>query len=397
MSDPNETAVTFGSDAVRAKFDTIGIGSLADFIFQGDADLVPPPMLVKGLLPFDGVAFIGGQSGAGKTFIAVDLALALATGTPFFGREVRERVGTVILAAEGRGMLAARVEAARLERAPNERRVPVAWAAEIPALMTPAEIKKFGSRLAVARRYFKTEFAVRLGAVFIDTVVSVFDMEDEDDNSEAARAIRKMRELGNASGALIVPVHHYGKTVTTGLRGGSSWRAGADAILSVLADRDDTTGEVKNRRLALAKSRDGAEGPIGRFAFRPVEIGIDSDGETFGTLVVEPILGRPIPERSIRAGKENRGVRAFREAFAEAIDTNGVQFAVLNDGPLVRAVRVQDVRAQFGRRYASGEGSEEGRSDAVRVAFKRALHQLAGQFPTEVKADGVEWVWASNG
>lgn len=395
MSDPNDTLRTFGADAVRTKFDTIGLGSVADFIFQGDADLIPPPMLVKGLLPFDGIAFIGGQSGAGKSFIAVDLALALATATPFFGRAVREKVGAVILAAEGRGMLAARVEAARLERAPNERRLPIAWLAEIPQLMSPAEIKKFGSRLAVLGRHFKTEFSVRLGAVFIDTVVATFDMEDEDDNSEAARAIRKMRELGNACGALIVPVHHYGKSITTGLRGGSSWRGGADAVLSVLADRDDTTGEVRNRRLALAKSRDGAEGPIGRFTFRPVQIGIDCDGETFGTLVVEPILGRtPISERAVRAMKENRGVRTFREAFTEALDVCGTDIAVLNDGPRVRAVRVQDVRTQFDRRYANGETTAEQRSAATRMAFKRALDQLAGQFATEVKADGVEWVWA---
>ena len=56
--------------------------------------------------------------------------------------------------------------------------------------------------------------------MILDTLASVLEMQDEDDNSEAARAIRKMRELGKLSGALIVPVHHYGKSVTTGLRGG---------------------------------------------------------------------------------------------------------------------------------------------------------------------------------
>jgi hypothetical protein len=35
-------------------------------------------MLVKKLIPFDGAGFIGGQSGAGKTFVVVDLAVSPA-------------------------------------------------------------------------------------------------------------------------------------------------------------------------------------------------------------------------------------------------------------------------------------------------------------------------------
>jgi RecA-family ATPase len=50
-------------------------------------------MLVKGLFAYDGVAFVGGQSGAAKTLVAVYLAHSLATTLPFFGRMVRGRVG----------------------------------------------------------------------------------------------------------------------------------------------------------------------------------------------------------------------------------------------------------------------------------------------------------------
>lgn len=46
--------------------------------FDGDAPIAPPRELIKGLLPVEGIAFLGGQSGAGKTYIAVALAVALA-------------------------------------------------------------------------------------------------------------------------------------------------------------------------------------------------------------------------------------------------------------------------------------------------------------------------------
>jgi len=58
----------------------------------------------------------------------------------------------------------------------------------------------------------------------------------------------------------------------------------------------------------------------------------------------------------------------------------------------VRAVLVADVRAQFDRRYATGEGEAGQRTEAARKAFKRALERLAGQFATEVQQDR-EWVW----
>jgi hypothetical protein len=396
MSDPNDTLRSGGPEAVRTEYDNVvALAAVKGFIFQGTRRITPPAMLIKGLLPIEGIAFVGGQSGAGKTFVAIDCALALATGTAFFGREVTEPCGVVIIAAEGRGGLEDRLEAARLHRAPHRERLPIAYAAEVPELKTDGDIKKYGAQLACVGKEFEKKYHLRLGAVIIDTVVSTFDLDDEDHNSEAARTIRKMRELGDACGALIVPVHHYGKTVATGLRGGSSWRAGADVIISVLADRDDVTGDVKNRRLAVAKARDGVEGPIAPFSLRWVQLDVGEDGEPFGSCIVEPMFGRaPMAER-VASTKVNRAVRTFRDAFAEALDTNGTEIAVMGDGPRVRAARVQDVRAQFNRRYATGEAEAGQRSEAARKAFKRALESLAGQFSTETR-DGMEWVWATN-
>jgi hypothetical protein len=409
--DPNATAVDHGTEAVLVEFDRQttaskpGFGALKDFIFQSDVSLVPPPMLVRGLLPFDGIAFVGGQSGAGKTFIIVDLALALATGTPFFGRDVHERVGVAIVASEGRGMLPARIEAARLNRLPDKMKLPIAWSAEIPALKTGADINRFASRLRLLDEKFRKEFLVRLGAVVFDTLAATLDLEDEDDNSEAARTMRKLRELaglvctrdGDNQGKspLIMPVHHYGKSATTGLRGGSAWRAGTDILLGILADREDTAGVVKNRRLILDKTRDGVEGPIASFSLRFVRLGVDGDGEPFGACVVEPILGHSgIGAKAAAASKDNRSIRTFRDAFAEAIDANGKDILVMGTGPRVRATLVSDVRTQFNRRYATGEGEVDQRTEAARKAFKRALERLAGQFATEVQ-EGNEWIWRS--
>ena len=66
-----------------------GYDPLRSFVFEGDAPIDPPRMLVKGLLPFEGIAFIGGQSGRGKDLLGGGLWLSpFGTETPFFGRPI---------------------------------------------------------------------------------------------------------------------------------------------------------------------------------------------------------------------------------------------------------------------------------------------------------------------
>lgn len=72
--------------------------------------------LIKGMLPQTGVAMIGGQSGNGKTFQAIDLATCLIpdTNKNFYIDHYRiKRIGGVFyLVLEGKAAFATRVQAA---------------------------------------------------------------------------------------------------------------------------------------------------------------------------------------------------------------------------------------------------------------------------------------------
>jgi hypothetical protein len=63
---------------------------------------------------------------------------------------------------------------------------------------------------------------------------------------------------------------------------------------------------------------------------------------------------------------------------------SGKTIRIRNDGPEVRAVDVTQVRAQFNQRYATGEADPAKRKDAQRKAFKRAIDDLARQYPGPV-------------
>jgi hypothetical protein len=59
----------------------------------------------------------------------------------------------------------------------------------------------------------------------------------------------------------------------------------------------------------------------------------------------------------------------------------------------VRAAKVNDVRAEFDRRYVVAEADPAKAANTKRMAFKRALDRLSPtQFSAGV-ADGFDWIW----
>jgi hypothetical protein len=367
---------------------------LAGFVFDGDSPIEPHDYLVKGLLPPTGVGFVGGQSGSGKTFIVVDLAVSLATGLPFFGRRIKDPVGVAILAAEGVGTLPLRLEVARRQKTDAER-LPIAFLGDVPNLSSQREIETLIPRLEAVAGRLKQDHGVRLGVVIVDTLAAAFDLNDENDNAEAAKIIRLIRKIGERLALLVIVVHHYGKGTGTGLRGASAWRGGCDAVLSVLAERNETTGNVSNRELALAKSRLDPEGPIAPFILHFVSLGVGEDGEEFGACYVEPLLGQAptLGGPGKKVAREAPSTRAFRAAFVEVMARDVLTIRVMGSGPQVRAVRLSDVRAAFDRRYATDETDAKRRKDALKSAFKRALKATSHEFATEFQ-DGHELIWS---
>ena len=257
------------------------------FELDSDKPFSLPPSIIKGLAPRNGIAFIGGQSGAGKTFIAVDLAISLATGQPFFGKRVKEKVGVIIIAGEGAQTLQPRITTAKKARSIHTP-LPIAWTDTFPDFTKAEEVKAFILKLKRMKQRMLEQYGVRMGCIVIDTLAAVFNLADENDNSEASKIIRAMKFIGDELDALIMPVHHYGKGAETGLRGASAWRAGSDSVLSITADRNQLTGLVTDHSLWLAKSRVGEEGPVGAFALRVMLIGHDEDGDELTSCYVVP-------------------------------------------------------------------------------------------------------------
>ena len=359
------------------------------FAFVGDMPASPPRELIKGGHPAFGVAVTGGQSTAGKTFIQIHKAICLASGAAYFGHRIVERVGTVFVAAEGRALIHNRFAAALLKAGITEK-LPIAWIKQLPDFGTPEGIKAFVSQLKEMDRVFQGEYGMRLGNLPVDTVAACFNMKDEDDNAEATKICNILRSIGEETGALAAPVHHYGKNPESGLRGASAWKGSADVVEGVLADIDPLSGKTSNRELVCIKARDGEQGPVSPFELQFVSLGVDADGEEYGSMYVAPIEGK---SRFDKVAAPNKGQRALIDAIDEVMNDRSEIIVPRAGMPSVKGVKVVDLRQEFDKRYVVAEADTEAAADAKRKAFKRALDRLSPSLFGAGSSGGADWIW----
>jgi AAA domain len=351
-------------------------------ICDGGAAIAPRPKLIDGLLSTTGLVFLGGQGSAGKTFIAVAMAVALATGEPFFGRAVNEKVGTLIIAAEGREDMQARIAAAK-KHIGIEPYLPILW------MPVPEFGATFLKDLDRVNAWMKLEHDVRLGAVILDTVSASFALADEADNAEAAKACKVLRQMGDHISGVMIAVHHFGKDPTRGLRGASAWSFNADMALAVNADVAPD-GTVSGRSLAVTKDRGGVQGPVSAFELVPVELMTD-DGDPFTNLAVAPtVIAAPTANKWT-----SNAMRNLKRALEIVLPAHGREEMPYADGPIVRVADSKIVETEFARINVVNSESPQKMKSAQRHAYTRALKSAQDKQLIGIKnrPDGGQIVW----
>ena len=318
------------------------------------------------------------QYATGKTFVGADVAGSVLTGLDFMGQEVCRRGGVLWLAAEGEAEVEARLGGVmngklRVVLDGKTDLDTLAFARQkfdVPSLTAKDAQTRLAQLAAAASDGMKIRFDVPLALIVIDTLAAAAGFDDENNASEAQRVFEVLKSLSRSTGTLIVAIDHYGKTVETGPRGSTAKGAAADAILSVLADKDQE-GEIKNRRLAVTKLRNGPTGRVVPFDLRQTPI----PGTSETTCFVEWHLdraGHPTAsrrEKSPWSGRTRilkRSMETVLRSFAEVLQPSG------EAGPIVSAADRERVRDDFYSSLPVTVG-------AKRKAFHRAQEDATGR------------------
>ncbi|MEJ5896711.1 AAA family ATPase [Aquabacterium sp. G14] len=228
-------------------------------------DLPPLAWRVRGVLPAVGLAALYGPSASGKSFLAFDLAAAIAEGCRWFDCRV-EAAPVVYAALEGEAGFKLRARAWEVNRG---RPLP-------PGLRMMLQPFKLTAPLDVA----DLAAVVPAGAVVVlDTLNRAAPTADENSSKDMGEILEAAKTLQALTGGLVVLVHHTGKNAAAGLRGHSSLFAAMDAAIEVSREGD-------RREWKVAKSKDGIDGEACQFKLQVETLGTEETGEAITSCVV---------------------------------------------------------------------------------------------------------------
>lgn len=256
-SDVNDLALRDGDDVLELLLEAESPKPAPRYKLLGSADLHALPPLqwcVRGVLPAVGLAGLYGPSASGKSFLALDMAAAIAEGSRWFDCRV-EAAPVVYAALEGEAGFKLRAQAWEAHKG---RTLPDG----LHMILQPF-------KLTEQRDISDLAAVVPAGAVvFLDTLNRAAPTADENSSKDMGEILEGAKRLQSLINGLVVLVHHTGKNTAAGLRGHSSLFAAMDAAVEVSRDGD-------RREWKVAKSKDGADGDGHPFKLQIETLGID--------------------------------------------------------------------------------------------------------------------------
>lgn len=316
--------------------------------------------IVKNLISSGSMTVLYGESGSGKTFLALHLALCVAAGTEFFEHRVRQ-VGVVYVAAEAGKGIDNRLAAAKLENA-------LSWPGIVAfgSIVSPIDLCREdvdAERLIGSIR--RVELGEPVGLIVIDTLSRAMAGGNENQPDDMGSFVSRVDRIREATGAAVLLVHHTGKDISRGARGHSLLRAATDSEIEVSHD-----AASKIHRALVTKQREYATNGNFSFLLRQVELGEDSDGDPVTSCVVEPTDDQGKPAAKVRLTDACQlALSSLRKALTEMGETPPAS------NHIPANARVVNIEAW--RRYHYLGTAEDGRSaHARKVQFQRDRQKL---------------------
>jgi DNA-binding transcriptional ArsR family regulator len=216
-------------------------------------DNIPEPdPLVADLLYTNGEAWVVGKAGHGKSFVALDIAGCVGTGTDWHGHKVT-RGQVLYVVAEGATGMRKRVRA--WEQAWGKAMTDVHWLPLAVQVKGPAW-------------FTLIELAAEMkpALIVLDTQARITVGIEENSAQDMGEFVHRLEQLREASRACVAVVHHQGRNGDH-MRGSTALDGAADTVIAV--SKDDEMVTVRNTKQKNAEEHEDIElrlVPIGESA-----------------------------------------------------------------------------------------------------------------------------------
>ncbi len=294
-----------------------------------DGDERGPDWLVESLWTEQAVGFIGGTPKSCKTWMALELAVAVASGAPCLGRFRVRQPGHVLLYAAEDSAAAIKHRVAGIARARGVMLEQLAVGLiSAPSLRLDDDEDQERLEETVAR--FKPRLLV------LDPLVRLHS-GDENSAADTSALLGFLRYLQREHGVAIVVVHHIRKSPASqpgqALRGSGDLHAWADSSLYLLRRRAALELHAEHRSHASAPPSvvELVSDPAPHLSVRDAtgDPG-DTDGPQLADRIIDLLRAQPMSRADLR-----QQLRIRNETLGQALVGLQARGQVLRRGPLI--------------------------------------------------------------
>ena len=210
--------------------------------------LPAPEWVVDRVIPHKGLVMLFGAPACAKSFVGLDMAVAIARGIPWQGRRTRQG-DVVYIYSEGHSGLQARVAAIRETQGLGSERLGIAFVPQTTQLLDLAQsIKPLAHDIEAA--------GANPTVIFVDTLHRNTAGADENSAKDMGRALASLDFLREHFKCTVIYIHHTRKG-DDAFRGSAVLLGAPDTVLSLRWERAHLT-------LKCEKQKDAEEfAPIG--------------------------------------------------------------------------------------------------------------------------------------
>jgi hypothetical protein len=329
-----------------------------DYAYEPEAE----EHLVDGLVPREGIGVCYGKQKSFKTFVMLDLGVAIARKDlrEWAGRATRQ--GTVVyICCEGARGLRKRIEAyKRRHRALRD--LDFYIIPTRPALgLRPGDAKEL---IAAIRAELGNDQPV---LVIIDTLARTLAGQNE--NGEGMQNfIEGAEDVAEAFKCFVFAVHHEGAGDKDRMRGYTALDGASMATWRVKKTSNGSLGCT----VTIQEAKDSSSGETLHVTLERFELGDEHDENRHTTLMVESIEIAVADHSSQPATKKRAGMTptltTFMTSFDIALHRHGIEVRLPDNGPKVKAVTLDYLRnTYYGKRSDLDDVQSKG------AAFRRHL------------------------
>ena len=274
-------------------------------IFGNDLpdDYEAPDELVEGLMTIGSSVVVYGDSNSGKTFWALSVATAIATGSDCYGRKTDPGL-VIYLASEAPGSIRSRMQAIK-----RHHRCKLENFVMVPIPMNFYNGDQDPQDIIELVRAVEQIKAKPVRLIIGDTLARMSAGANENSGEDMAPIMARFDKVATTTGAAMLIIHHNGKDQAKGARGWSGIRAHIDTEIEV-SEKDGI------RSVTVTKQRElPSKGEVIYFRLEVIEMGKSKFGGVSTTCVAVQDDDATNAEPNKKISKHDEDVRRVERAW----------------------------------------------------------------------------------